>query len=63
MIEICFVLVNNKDSFVVNNIKIAPLYRKDINVNIKANVNYEFVFRYNLIDYIQMKFFITNKLF
>ncbi len=47
MIEICFVLVNNKDSFVVNNIKIAPLYRKkkkDINVNIKANVNYEFVF-------------------
>ncbi len=28
MIEICFVLVNNKDSFVVNNIKIALLYRK-----------------------------------
>jgi hypothetical protein len=28
MIEICFVLVNNKDSFVVNNMKIAPLYRK-----------------------------------
>ncbi len=45
MIEICFVLVNNKDSFVVNNIKIASLYiEKGINVNIKANVNYEFVF-------------------
>ena len=44
MIEICFVLVNNKNSFVVNNIKIASLYRKGINVNIKANVNYEFVF-------------------
>lgn len=28
MIEICFVLENNKDSFVVNNIKIASLYRK-----------------------------------
>lgn len=28
MIEMCLVLVNNKDSFVVNNIKIALLYRK-----------------------------------
>lgn len=28
MIEMCLVLVNNKDYFVVNNIKIALLYRK-----------------------------------
>ena len=28
MIEMCLILVNNKDSFVVNNIKIALLYRK-----------------------------------